>query len=477
MNTVVKRQSFKNNLLNKLEDFNSKTCFIDHNEEKFSYKDIIKNSEIITCDLKPRSLVFNLTNNNIESLTSYVGFFRKGLVQLLLDQKINHILLQKLINTYSPDYIYLPNERIEEFKNYNLINKFNTYKILKLNKTRTYSIYKNLALLLTTSGSTGSKKFVRISYENIYENTKSIIKYLKIDQSQKTITTMPPFYTYGLSILNSHLFVGASIVVTEMSIVEKLFWNLVKNQKITSFGGVPYFYEILKKIKFHNMTLPYLKYFTQAGGALNKDLIKYFINCSELNNSKFIIMYGQTEATARMTYLPYRAIKKKIGSIGLPIPGGEIILKNTKISKSNKKGEIVYKGKNVTLGYANDYKDLKKTDENNQILFTGDLAKKDRDGYLYITGRKSREVKLHGHRINLSELEAILADKGYKCVCHCFNNAVTIFHVNKNYNNNVLKDLSFITKININSLRLKLLKEFPYNKNGKIAYNKLEGLK
>ena len=473
----INRESQQINLFNQLEEFNSNTCFIDQNEKKISYKSIINNSKKITHELEPRSLVFNLTNNHIESLTSYMGFFRKGLVQILLDPKINYILLQKLINTYSPDYIYLPIVRNEKFKNYSIMNKFNVYKILKIGKTKKYSVYKNLALLLTTSGSTGSKKFVRISYENIHNNTKNIIKYLKINQSHKTITTMPPFYTYGLSILNTHLFVGASIVVTEASIVEKLFWDLLKNQKITSFGGVPYFYEILKKVKFNKMVLPNLKYFTQAGGALNKDLIKYFIDCAELNKSKFIIMYGQTEATARMTYLPYNAIKKKIGSIGIPIPGGEIELKNIKISKNNKKGEIIYKGKNVSMGYANSYSDLKKKNENNQILSTGDLAEKDKDGYLFIIGRKSREIKLHGHRINLNELEAMLASKGYRCICHYFDNIVTIFHTNKSYDKKILKNLSLISKININSLRLKLLKEFPYNNNGKIAYNKLEGMK
>jgi len=477
MNVAIKNQTDQKNLLNQIEQFNSNTCFVDQNEKKRSYKNIIKNSEKITNDLKPRSLIFNLTSNHIEALTSYVGFLRKGLVQVLLDPKINTVLLENLINTYSPDYIYLPIEGKENFKNYSLMNKFNTHKILKLKNIKRYSIYKNLALLLTTSGSTGSKKFVRISYENIYENTKSIIKYLKINQSHKTITTMPPFYTYGLSIINTHLFVGASIIATETSIVEKSFWNLLKNQKITSFGGVPYFYEILKKIKFHKMFLPNLKYFTQAGGTLDKDLIKYFISFAESNNSKFIIMYGQTEATARMTYLPFSSVKKKIGSIGIPIPGGEILLKNKKISSKNKKGEIIYKGKNVSMGYANTYKDLIKSDENKQILSTGDFAEKDKDGYLYIIGRKSREVKLHGHRINLNELEAILANKGYKCICHCYDNRVTIFHINKSYSEKILKDLSFITKINTNSLKLKYLKEFPYNKNGKIAYKKLEGLK
>ena len=462
------------NLLWEVEKFNSCICFIDENKKKFLYKNIIEKSEILTQDLKSRSLIFVLANNDIESLTGYMGFLRKGLVQVLLDPKINFDLLQQLIQTYSPHYLFLPISRDESFHHYDLVSELNNHKILKSNKINCYSINKNLALLLTTSGSTGSKKFVRISYQNIYENTKNIIKYLNIEESHRTITTMPPFYTYGLSIINTHLFSGASIVATNISVVEKSFWTLIKNQKVTSFGGVPYFYEILKKIKFHKIALPYLKYFTQAGGALDRDLIKYFLNYAKTNKVKFIVMYGQTEATARMTYLPYGQAKKKIGSIGIPIPGGKITLRSNKKKKNIKSGEIIYKGKNVSMGYAKNYKDLKKGDENKGILVTGDLAKKDKDGYLYVIGRKSREVKLYGHRVNLDELENILTHEGYKCICQGFGNQVIVFHINKNYDKKILKHLSYITKINIDCFRLKYLKKFPFGKNGKISYKSLE---
>ena len=473
MNIIMKRQNYLN-LFENIEKYNSGVCFIDENKKEFLYKDVIRNARTQSQDLEPRSLIFVLTNNDVESLTAYIGFFKKQLVQVLLDSKINVNLLQQLIKTYSPHYLFLPISRNEKFQNYDLINKFNKYKILKFNKQNHYLINENLALLLTTSGSTGSKKFVRISYQNIYENTKSIIKYLNIKKSHRTITTMPPFYTYGLSILNTHLFSGASIVAAGMSVVEKSFWNLMKDLNVTSFGGVPYFFEILRKIKFNKIILPHLKYFTQAGGALNKELIRYFLNYAKTNKVKFIIMYGQTEATARMTYLPYKKSNNKIGSIGKPIPGGAITLLNNKKKNDNNIGEIIYKGKNVSMGYAKSYLDLIKNDENKGILYTGDLARKDKDGYLYITGRKSREVKLYGHRVNLDELENILTNKGYNCFCQGFDNRVFVFHVNKNYDEKILKDLSFTTKINIECFKLKHVKKFPFGKNGKISYKSLE---
>ena len=469
----MQKKKNHHNFLEKIEKFNSNICFIDENEKKTLYKDIIGKSEILTKRLKPRALIFVLISNHVESLTGYIGFLRKGLVQMLLNPKIDINLLQELIQSYSPDYLFLPVSRRENFKQYCLIRKLNDYKILKSNKANHYTINNDLALLLTTSGSTGSKKFVRISYRNIHENTKSIIKYLNIDQSHRTITTMPSFYTYGLSIINTHLFSGASIVTTNMSIVEKSFWKLMKNQKVTSFGGVPYFYEILKKINFHKIFLTDLKYFTQAGGALNKDLTKYFLDYAEKNKLKFFIMYGQTEATSRMTYLPHKSVKKKIGSIGIPISGGRIILRNNN-KQNNKSGEIIYSGKNVSMGYAKNCEDLIRADENKGILATGDLATKDNDGYLYITGRKSREVKLYGHRVNLDELENILMNKGYKCICHGFDDQVVIFHTNKNYKKKVLKILSYITKINIDCFKLKLLKKFPLNESGKVLYRSLE---
>ena len=463
------------NFLDKIEGYKSNICLIDENKKTLFYKDVLKTSKKITKNLKKRSLIFVLANNHTEFVTSYIGFFKKGLVQVLLNANIDINLLKNLIKSYLPKYIFLPSSRIKDFKNYEVIANLNKHKILIINKKKSYSINKDLALLLNTSGSTGSKKFVRISYKNIYDNTKNIVKYLNINQKHKTITTMPPFYTYGLSIINTHLYSGASIIVTNLRVVEKAFWKLLHDQQVTSFGGVPYFYEMIKKLNFSKISLPNLKYLTQAGGALSRELTEYFLNYAETHNISFIVMYGQVEATSRITYLPFNRARKKIGSIGVPLFGGKIYLKSDK-SDDGEKGEIVYEGKNVSMGYANNFKDLNKGDENCGILNTGDLAMKDKDGYLYITGRKSRNVKLFGHRVNLDELEQILSKKGYKCLCCEFDNKVTVFHVNKNYNNKVLQNLSKITNIHLSCFKLKYIKKFPLNDIGKVSYKKLEKL-
>lgn len=461
------------NFLNKIEKYNSNVCQIDKNKKILSYRDVLKNSETISKDLKERNLIFVLAQNHTEFVTSYIGFFRRGLVQVLLNVNINVDLLKNLIESYLPTYIFLPNSRAKYFKNYEIITKLPNHKILILNKKKSYPINKDLALLLSTSGSTGSKKFVRISYENIYDNTKNIIEYLKINQNHKTITTMPPAYTYGLSIINTHLYSGASIVVTNLGVIEKAFWKLFNEQEVTSFGGVPYFYEILRKLKFHKINLPKLKYFTQAGGPLNRELTKYCLDYAEAKKIKFFVMYGQVEATSRMTYLPYKMSRKKTGSIGVPISGGKICLQNDK-SNDGVNGELIYEGKNVSMGYAKNFNDLSKSDENQGVLKTSDLATRDKDGYLYITGRKSRNVKLFGHRVNLDELEKILLKKGYYCLCSGIDNKITVFHIDKNYNDKVLKVLSKITNIRLDCFKLKHIKEFPLNEIGKVSYKKLE---
>jgi len=461
------------NFLNDIDKFSSNPCLIDEEGKKIIYKDVLEESEKISSDLKPRSLIFVLAHNHTEFLKSYIGFFRKELVQMLLDPKISFQLLQELIDTYEPNYIFLPLSYKNKVKNYKVLKKLDKHIIIKSKKNNLYPINKDLILLLSTSGSTGSKKFVRISFENIYQNTKSIVSFLGIGENDKTMTTMPPFYTYGLSVINTHLFSGASILVTRLAAVEKSFWELIKNEKINNFAGVPYFYEVLSKIKFEKFNLPDLKYFTQAGGALRKDLIDYFLKYSEKNKKKFIVMYGQTEATARMTYLPYEMSRKKIGSVGIPIDGGKIYLKNNKY-ENDKKGELIYEGKNVTMGYAKNFQDLNKGDENKGMLKTGDIATKDNDGYFYIVGRKSRDIKLFGKRVSLDEIEQILSKKGYNCLCSGFDDKVTIFHTSTKYNSEVIKYISQVTNIHTKCFKMKYIAKFPLNENGKASYKKLD---
>ena len=278
----------------------------------------------------------------------------------------------------------------------------------------------DLALLLTTSGSTGSPKLVRLSQKNLRSNADSIISYLNITEDERPVTGLPMYYSFGLSIINSHLLKGATLLLTNDSYIKKEFWTFANQYGFTSFSGVPFTFELLNKIKFWSMQLPTLKTITQAGGKLNNELIQLFYEEGKKKGIEFITMYGQTEATARMSYLPVKFLETKLGSIGKGIPGGTLFLVDDDkqmIMHPNVIGELVYKGDNVCLGYAESLDDLYRGDDNKGVLYTGDLAYFDEDGFFYIAGRKKRFLKLYGNRISLDYVEQLLTPYLKEKVC------------------------------------------------------------
>ena len=296
---------------------------IQDNGEEVTYEELADIQEQLKKLLPERAFVFTLCTNTLGSLCAYIGILGSGSVQLLLDANMSEELLYNLIETYRPNYIFMPVDmlRFEEKKE---IYRIHNYKLVECCIEDKVDLNPELALLLTTSGSTGSPKLVRQSYKNIQANVESIVSYLELDETERPITTLPMNYTYGLSIINSHLQVGATILFTEKSIMNKLFWNFAKAENATSFGGVPYTYEMLKRIKFNRINLPALRTMTQAGGKLSPELHKEFARYAQETGKHFVVMYGQTEATARMAYLPAEEAEKRYGSMGIAIPGADL---------------------------------------------------------------------------------------------------------------------------------------------------------
>lgn len=456
---------------------------ISDNKQKVTYKDLANFSNIIGDIIENRSLVFTFCSNTIGSLFGYVSFLRNNIVPLLLNENIDIELVENLIKVYLPQYIYIPKHIREKYMGYRIIIEQYGYVLLKTNFEKKYLLNDDLALLLTTSGSTGSPKFVRQSNINIQSNAKSIVKYLELDNTERPITTLPMSYTYGLSIINSHLSVGATILLTDYTFMQKEFWNFLKEEKATSFGGVPYSYEILHKLRFFRMDLPYLKTMTQAGGKLSPELHQQFAEYAQINSMRFVVMYGQTEATARMSYLPYEKSLEKCGSMGIAIPGGEFSLidinENT-ITESNVVGELIYKGSNVALGYAECGDDLIKGDERNGVLVTGDMAKRDIDDFYYIVGRKKRFLKIFGNRINLDETEGMLKSKfdGIECACTGVDDHMYIFIVSEDKEESLMKEvkvfISSKTKLNQTAFTIKTIDTLKKNDSSKTDYIALE---
>ena len=338
-------------------------------------------------------------------------------------------------------------------------------------------LHDELALLLTTSGSTGSPKLVRLSYDNVKSNAVSIIEYLEIDETERPITSLPMNYSFGLSIINSHLLSGATLLLTSSSLMEKEFWALLKNEKATSISGVPYTFEMLKRLRFFRMDLPSLKTLTQAGGKFNAEQTKEFAEYCASTGKRFFTMYGQTEATARMSYLPSEQALDKLGSIGIAIPRGEFHLiddAGNELNAIDVSGELVYKGPNVSLGYAETADDLAKGDENEGTLHTGDIAKKDADGYYYIVGRKKRFIKLFGNRVNLDETERLLKTQILDCASVGVDDKMAIYITELGREDEVKRYISTKMGINHTGFNVIYIQEIPKNSSGKTMYAKLD---
>jgi acyl-CoA synthetase (AMP-forming)/AMP-acid ligase II len=268
------------------------------------------------------------------------------------------------------------------------------------------AVHPELALLLATSGSTGAAKFVRLSHTNLESNARSIAQYLGLSPGETAAQGLPLHYSYGLSVLNSHLLAGGAVALSGHSFMRPEFWRDAETCRCTSFSGVPYMYETLQRLRLDPFGSAAMRTLTQAGGALRVDLVRHFHGLARARDARFFVMYGQTEATARMAYVPPEALAAKVGAIGVAIPGGKLWLEP--VPGEADLHQLHYRGPNVMLGYAAGPNDLGRGDELRGELATGDLARVDDDGFFYLTGRLARFAKLYGKRVDLGAVEGEL---------------------------------------------------------------------
>ncbi|MFF1385613.1 AMP-binding protein [Arthrobacter sp. NPDC058288] len=355
-----------------------------------------------------RRLVVLAADNSIDSLVAYLAALSGG-HPLLLAPAGNPAALASLVAAYDPDLVIRP------------AAGGHGADALQLDEVRAGTIHElhpDLALLLSTSGSTGSPKLVRLSHSNLQSNAESIAEYLGLTADDRAMTTLPMYYCYGLSVINSHLLRGAGLVLTGLSVVDECFWQLFRNRGATSFAAVPYTFELLDRAGFADRDLPTLRYITQAGGRLAPEAVTRYARLGRREGWDLFVMYGQTEATARMAYLPPHLAEGNAGSIGLPVPGGEFRIDPVPglDDLGPGHGELVYSGPNVMLGYARKPADLA-LGRSVQELRTGDLARQRTNGLYEVVGRRSRFVKILGLRIDLGQVEKVLAGLGLKAAC------------------------------------------------------------
>ena len=465
-------------LFKSFNKYNKNTAIIDKEYSNLSYKQVLTETNEIKKEIKNRSLILIVSENSLGSLLAYIFCIINNHVGIIIDSKTTNLNILKIFKNYQPNYVFLSKKTKSIFKK--ICSEkyiFFDQSLMKNKINKKKKLNENLSLLLSTSGSMGSIKFVKLSRNNIKHNADSIISYLKINKKDSAITNLPISYSYMLSVINTHFEVGASIVISKYSLVEKKFWETLKNSKVTSFNGVPYTYEILTKIGIKNIKIETLRYLTHAGGKLEKDKLKEIIKFCKKNNLKFFSMYGQTEASPRISYLKPEFSERKIGSIGKGMPGNKIYIIDSsgkKILKPFVEGEIICEGKNVFMGYSKNYNDLKKANEENYKLKTGDLGFFDKDGFFYITSRISKITKIFGHRIDIGTLENLMSQKGYKIACLSNDKKIFIF-IEKKYNKkNLINAISKITNLDIGSFELIKLKYLPRTSNNKISYNELK---
>ena len=395
----------------------NKIAVTDDSGRSVTYGEVCDFSVEFAQHLPHRTLIFILSENKIGSLLGYTASLSNHIVPLIISAATEEGLFAHLYEVYKPEYLWLPIS-IAERKGFESLFSAWEYCLVKTVCPKAL-LYDDLSFLLPTSGSTGSPRLVRHSYRNVEANAENVSRLFCLDGTEKAMAILPMHYTMGLSVITSHLYAGATLLLSSRSLLDKGFWSMLK--EATSFTGVPYSYEILAKMRFTRMDLPNLKVITQGGGKLTEELFGMLAQYAHDNGKKFIATYGQSECTARMAYLPAELALEKTCSIGFAEPGGQLSIVDedgNETFEGEAQGEMVYRGENVTLGYANSQEDLLKGDENHGVMRTGDLARRDADGCYFIIGRLKRFLKIYGLRIGLDEVEQMIKTE-FNTDCYC----------------------------------------------------------
>jgi long-chain acyl-CoA synthetase len=415
--------------------------------------------------LRRKALGMLVTQNRYECLVAYLAALNAGSALILIDAALNPELLSSIVTAYEPDWFFaLPGHDL--FTGY-APSPSGIAGLFENQSSKDLVLHPELCVMLTTSGSTGSPKLVRLSPGNLAANACSIAKYLQLAPYERPITSLPMSYSYGLSVINSHLAAGATVVLTENGVLQRTFWEAVDRYACTSIAGVPYTYQMLLQTGLLKSKGASLKTLTQAGGRLEEKYIRQMHDLALARGWKFFVMYGQTEATARISYVPFDNLGTKIGSVGVAIPDGSL-----KLDEATE--ELIYSGPNVMLGYAENRSDLAKGDELHGELRTGDLARRDEDGYFYITGRLKRFLKMFGKRFNLDDMEQVL---GRRCetIVACYGRDDLLMAAVENCENGEAIHGMICETFDLprQAVKVVVLKALPRTPNGKLDYGRL----
>ena len=457
-----------------------------HNQNKIAIKDdsgytltygdvcqTIKEFDILNL---PRSVIFCLCENCAGSLIGYIAFENNKQVPLLLSAGLDEELRDRLESMYTPSYYWVPERKEQEIGGEKIFSAYG-YVLLRT-ENKPYPLNDKLSMLLTTSGSTGSPKLVRHKYGNLEANAENVAKVFSWRPDEEVgICDLPMNYTMGLNVINSHLVVGATVLMVKANLMDPDFWDFIKFNGGTSFCGVPFSYEVMRRVGFDKMDLPKLYTLAEGGGKLTDKMFKWIATYAKENGKRFCATFGTSETSARMAFLDPNLALEKIGSMGKAIPNGELfLLDEAEGEDGTVTGELGYRGPNVTMGYALNKEDLLKDDEFCGEYHTGDIAKKDADGFYFIIGRKGRFLKLFGLRVSLDETERILKTQ-YPNVDFCCtgdDKRMNIFVTDAGIKDEIIPFISGKTNLHNSAFRVFTIDEIPRNDYGKVKFAELE---
>lgn len=408
-----------------------------------------------------KGLVLLQTGNTITSLRLLLSLAARGHAVILAPPSADPALIQTLETRYRPDAVAAPDR--------------DEWRDCKIGSSR--PLHMDLSIMLSTSGSTGSPKLARFTLGALLANGESIASYLGIGQEDVAFAHLPLHYSYGLSILTSHIVRGASLALTQHSLMEKPFWARWTEAGATSFPGVPTHYQLLLRLGLKRLASSTLKALTQAGGRLAPELVRQADAYARSSGVKFYVMYGQTEAGPRIAYLPPELAETHTEAIGRPIPGVTLELKGDDgklVAEAGVEGELICRSPGVMMGYAETAADLALGDSMSGVLATGDLAVRDADGLYRITGRRSRFLKLMGNRVSLDHVEALLAAEGVNAVAVGRDDWLCVISEDPACNLEKLKD-TLVERMSVppRAVTAKHLAAIPRSESGKVLYQRL----
>lgn len=424
-----------------------------------SYAELAQRAGDLAHDLlgSTRRLVLVEGANQVDALVGYLAALQHGHVALLVPDG-HETQREQLVAAYDPDVV--------------LRAGTDGWTGTERREHSAHDLHPDLALLLSTSGSTGSPKLVRLSHGNVRSNASSIATSLDIRRDDRAITSLPIHYCYGLSVVNSHLASGAGLVLTDGSVVDECFWDLFNQAGATSFAGVPYTFDLLDRSGFERRHLPTLRYVTQAGGRLAPERVRKYAEHGRRAGWDLVVMYGQTEATARMAYLPPEYAADRPEAIGSPVPGGSFRIESVPECPEPGSGELVYTGPNVMMGYAERPADLA-SGTTLAELRTGDLARKV-DGLYEIVGRRSRHAKLFGLRIDLDRVAQVASTPQAPVRCVVIGDVLHAFTTRRRAASTVHERILSLCALPPGAVRVSVVDQLPMTTTGKPDHAALE---